>query len=153
MTLQFTAELSYNTPLTFEEKKVTKDIIDKIQRAMAIKKISGLYFLEDVVDRRELQNEFLLNQSKLKGDGNVGDITSTILFPIDPSAFFLDSGGEILSLDLRKIKVKKHSCIFLEFSPEILYSEIIRSIHDNNQETPHKLSNIFWDVWSTLTQK
>ncbi len=146
MVVQFTTSISFRTPLTIKEKEVTGNAIDKIQRAMAVQKLPSLFFLEDVVDRRELQNEFILHGTKL----NEGNILS---LPIDLNAFVLDQHDEILSLDLTKIKFVEHSCVGLEVASRVFHREIVQSIHENNEETPKKISEIFWDLWHLATQQ
>ncbi len=147
MVVQFTTSISFRTPMTIKEKEVTGNAIDKIQRAMAVQKLPSLFFLEDVVDRRELQNEFLFNGTKL----NDGYILS---LPIDLNAFVLDQTDEIISLDLTKIKFTEHSCVGLEVASRVFRQEIIQSIHEDGNETPKKISGIFWDLWNLIkTQK
>ncbi len=145
MIVQFTTSISFGTPLTIKEKEVTGNAIDKIQRAMAVQKLPSLFFLEDVVDRRELQNEFLLHGTKLS-ESNVFSL------PIDPNAFVLDQHDEILSLDLTKIKPIEYSCVGLEIASRVFRHEIVQSIHEDDNEIPKKISGIFWDLWHLAIQ-
>ncbi len=146
MVVQFTASMSFRTILTIKEEEATGNAIDKIQRAMAVQKLPSLFFLEDVIDRRELQNEFLLHGARLK-EGH------TCSLSINPNAFVLDQHNEILSLDLTKIKPMEYSCISLDITPRIFRHEIIQCIHENNEETPKKISEIFWDLWHIAIQQ
>ncbi len=148
MTVQFTASISFRTPLTIKEKEATGNAIDKIQRAMAVQKLPSVFFLEDIVDRRDLQNEFILHGTKL----NEGDPLGVLTLPIDLNAFVLDQVQEIISMDLTKIRPTEHSCVSLEITPRVFRHEIIQSIHEDNNETPKKISGIFWDLWHLAIQ-
>ncbi len=146
MIVQFTGNLQFRSPL-LEEIEKYDIVIEKIKRSMVVGKLPSLYFFEEKIDKRRLQNDLLLNQHVLREKDN---FLRNYSFPIDIDSFIYDTSGEILSLNLNNIVVEPNSCVFLHFTSEILHEETLQSLKNDDQYDPLISSDIFWEVWDQI---
>ncbi len=153
MTVQFTGELDFRTPLGKEEKKEFSELIESIKRAMIAGHMPSLYFFEDVVHKRDLQNEFVHSVSFLKEDKMY---KRSYPLPINKNSFNWSESnhsGNILSLNLEGIEPVEHSCIYLKFERERFKNEIIDSMQQDDTNEVLRVTPIFWEVWKSFNQQ
>jgi len=141
----FTGELQFRSPTTLEEIHDYEGPIEGIRRAMIQGHMSSLYFFNEVIDRRKLQNEFLLNQPFL----NNGQFAKqSYSFPISLDSFTYNQRGEIYYLDIENIKTDPLSCVYLYFNIDIFREEVVNSLTRDENCPLKKESSIFWDTWN-----
>jgi hypothetical protein len=130
------------------ENSLDDPLREKVVDAILTQHLTPLYFIEDVIDRRELQNAFLTSGSALKKHK-----TEDILFPFSIKAFNFNKSGKLLSLDLKKLRYDPDSNFKLSFRLNEVRSEIIKSLHADDDQATKKISPIFWDLWDLIDTK
>jgi len=122
------------------------ELKELLLKGIASQKLSTMLFIEETIDSDKLKREYLLYSTGIKNIPH-----DTVTFNLNLDCLIYDQSGNILSLDITKLKPSQEvTGLLLSVSVKAFLGNIRRSIEYPSYTTPTRESKIFWSLWESL---